>query len=506
MEIMDIQQASTAFPVPISQDLAASPPAVYPGQHLAERYVVGERIGGGGMADVFRGRDLWLRREVAIKVIKHGMASPEMCGRMLQEGRAAAAIDHAHLLRVLDIGRIESSAYLITDLLCGCSLAEYLRGLRDLRLGWQRAIELLLPALDALQKVHDHGYIHRDLKPDNLFVHQRDGQEVLIVLDLGIAKVAPSLRGEGAPNPTETGRLLGTPAYMSPEQASSLPLDQRTDIYSIGVTLHRMLAGRLPFEAGPGDTPYALMARHIYDAPPRVDDGRPEIPAALADVTLSTLAKAPGERPQSMHDLADALRDCLPPRGAAIDPAIQTVARRRGPRRIGRNLAGLTVLAAMTILHGTPPDAAATTPEADTAAVRYPLDDPPTPHARAPVQIPTAPTSAAALMLATALGDASPEDTPRSSARSPAALARVLDGATGPIARCMLQHGDIDARAIRVTLTLRPDGRVARAELHDRDETTLPGCVRPLLIRLRFPTGPAQRIEHTFERPRGEIP
>src|SRR5687768_4536147 len=113
MQSLDTSQAPTPFPVPISQDLVACPPAVSPGQHLAERYVVGERIGGGGMADVFRGQDLWLRREVAIKVIKHGMASVEMCARMLQEGRAAAAIDHAHLLRVLDIGRIHSSVYLI---------------------------------------------------------------------------------------------------------------------------------------------------------------------------------------------------------------------------------------------------------------------------------------------------------------------------------------------------------------------------------------------------------
>ncbi|HEY0133254.1 MAG TPA: serine/threonine-protein kinase [Nannocystis sp.] len=464
---------------------------MHPGQHLAERYVVGERIGGGGMADVFRGHDLWLRREVAIKVIKHGMASPEMCARMLQEGRAAAAIDHPHLLRVLDIGRIHASVYLITDLLHGRSLAEHLRGSRDARLDWQEAIELLLPALDAIQRVHDHGYIHRDLKPDNLFVHHRDYEEALIVLDLGIAKIAPALRGEGAPVPTETGRLLGTPAYMSPEQASSLPLDHRTDIYSIGVTLHRMLAGRLPFEPGPGDTPYALMARHIYDTPPRVDHGCPDIPAALADIVLRTLAKAPAQRPQSMRDLASALRDCLPAPIVAIETPTQTLDRKRRVYH-HKSLAGVIAVAALMFFQGPPANTAATTP-----TLPDPLPDEPTPYIRTPIRIPAASAEITAIPARLAPEEAPPAPPP---ARSPAALARVLAAAAGPIAGCIREHGDLDTRAITVTLTLRPAGQVAHADLVDRDETTLGRCVRPLLTRLRFPAGPAQHIQHTFDR------
>lgn len=495
MQILDIQQALTAHPIPISQDLAASPPAVYLGQHLAERYVVGERIGGGGMADVFRGQDLWLRREVAIKVLKHGLASAEMCARMLQEGRAAAAIDHAHLLRVLDIGRINPSVYLITDLLRGHSLADYLRMLPQFRLGWQRAIDLLLPALDALQKVHDRGYIHRDLKPDNLFVHRRDGQEVLIVLDLGIAKAAPGLRGEGAPVPTETGRLLGTPAYMSPEQASSLPLDHRTDIYSIGVTLHRMLAGRLPFEARPGDTPYMLMTRHIYDVPPRLSDSHTEIPQALADVVLRALAKAPAERPQSMHALARALRACLSPGVRPVEASTRAFERSARYHRIGRVSGGALLLAALAVIPGPTQSAAATTPEARAIRIREPGLDRPTiyPGIPAPAAKPSATPPAA-------LADRVPADRPPTppAARSPAVLARVLDDAAGPIAQCIRGAGSIDLVELVVTLTLHPSGRVARAELRDRDQSTLTGCALPLLRRLRFPAGPAQRLEHTF--------
>ena len=497
MQALDIAQASTAHPIPISQDLAACPPAVYPGQHLAERYVVGERIGGGGMADVFRGNDLWLRREVAIKVIKHGMASAEMCTRMLQEGRAAAAIDHAHLLRVLDIGRIDASVYLITDLLRGHSLADYLRMLPGFRLGWQHAIELLLPALDALQKVHDRGYIHRDLKPDNLFVHHRDGKEVLIVLDLGIAKIAPALRGEGAPVPTETGRLLGTPAYMSPEQASSLPLDHRTDIYSIAVTLHRMLAGRLPFEARPGDSPYMLMVRHIYDAPPRLSDDL-EIPGALADVVLRTLAKAPAERPQSMHELARALQACLSPRDLPIETSARAFERSAGYHRIGRVSGGVVLLAALTFMHGPNQSAAATTPEAQAIRVEDPGLNRPAiyPGIPAPVAKPPSTTPPATL------AEHEPEfgDRPQTppAARSPAVLARVLGDAAGPIAKCIQGGGSIDPEELVVNLTLHPSGSVARAELRDRDQSAVTGCALPILRRLRFPAGPPQRLEHTF--------
>ena len=498
MQIPEIHQASTAHPIPISQDLAACPPAVYPGQHLAERYVVGERIGGGGMADVFRGQDLWLRREVAIKVIKHGMASAEMCARMLQEGRAAAAIDHAHLLRVLDIGRINASVYLITDLLRGHSLADYLRLLPDFRLGWQRAIELLLPALDALQKVHDRGYIHRDLKPDNLFVHRRDGQEVLIVLDLGIAKVAPALRGEGAPVPTETGRLLGTPAYMSPEQASSLPLDHRTDIYSIAVTLHRMLAGRLPFEARPGDTPYMLMVRHIYDPPPRLTEAHPEIPEDLADLVLRALAKAPAQRPQSMHELARALRACLSPRDRPVETSARAFERSAGYHRIGRVSGGVVLLAALAFMQGPTRSVAATTPDAQAIHIEDPRLDRPTiyPGIPAPCATPPSATPPAALPDREPAVPDRPQTPP--TARSPAALARVLDDAARPIAQCIRGGGSIDPEQLVVTLTLHPSGSVARAELRDRDQSTATGCALPILRRLRFPPGPAQRLDYTF--------
>jgi len=502
MNLGSFDEASTAHPVAISQDLMASPPAVYPGQQLGDRYTVGERIGGGGMADVFRGRDPYLHRDVAIKVVKHGMASGEMCARMLQEGRATAAIDHPHLLRVLDFGRVGATVYLITDLLRGCSLAQHLRSLPDARLGWRPAIELLLPALDALAKIHDHSLVHRDLKPDNLFLHHRDGRAMLIVLDLGIAKVSQAMRGAGALQTTESGRVLGTPAYMSPEQAGGKPLDHRTDIYSIGVTLYRMLAGRLPFEAREGEGPIVLMAHHLYDPPPRLDEFTPGLPAPLVDLVMQALAKAPAKRPQSMRALAQSLRECIPADPERDAPA-PTRAGGERTRRVAWLSAGLALLAALVILRGIQ-DAAATPtiPRARTLDDAAGSDDDDPPDIDMPdMPQPTPPSHTLAVAAGRPNLAPPPPTAPRAQrTHDPAATSRVLGAVTEPVADCIEQQGGLDRRALRVTWTLRPDGRVVRADLQGGESTLLAVCVRPLVSGLQFPPGTAQHLEHTFER------
>ena len=315
MQRASFDEASTAYPVAVSQDLMASPPAIYPGQLLGDRYNVGERIGGGGMADVFRGRDPYLHRDVAIKVIKHGMASGEMCARMLQEGRATAAIDHPHLLRVLDFGRVGATVYLVTDLLRGCSLAQHLRSRPDARLGWRDAIELLLPALDALAKIHDHGLVHRDLKPDNLFVHHRDGREALIVLDLGIAKVSPALRSAGALQTTESGRVLGTPAYLAPEAIAG-QADARSDQFSFAASLWQALFGTFPYDEHAFDS----LSRATLRDPPAREDLNPQLIAALR----RALAPSPAARFPDMAALLGALRE-LPQ--VQVDHRPTTIAR-----------------------------------------------------------------------------------------------------------------------------------------------------------------------------------
>ncbi|HEY0137805.1 MAG TPA: protein kinase [Nannocystis sp.] len=495
-------ESSTAHPVAISEDLLASPPAVFPGQLLGDRYHVGERIGGGGMADVFRARDPYLYRDVAIKVIKPGMASGEMCGRMLQEGRATAAIDHPHLLRVLDFGRVGATVYLVTDLLRGCSLAEHLRSLADARLGWREAIELLLPALDALAQIHDRGFVHRDLKPDNLFVHHRDGREALIVLDLGIAKVSPAFRGGGALNTTESGRVLGTPAYMSPEQAGGKPLDHRTDVYSIGVTLYRMLAGRLPFEARAGEGPIVLMAHHLYDPPPRLDEVVPGLPAPLVEVVMRSLAKAPAERPQTMRALAQALREALPAEPAG-DAAAPTVARVKRTRSVGWLSGGVVLLAALILLRGVQEVAA--TP----AVAGSPLadDDGGADEAEEMEMVrPSSPSFTLALLpdrppVARAPSVALPERRGSARRKSPhAGVARVLAGVADGVGDCIERRGGLDQETLQVTWDVRPDGRVIASRLPVGTRTTLAGCVQALVSGLQFPPGTGLHVEHTFKR------
>lgn len=505
MSTTDPARASeTEFPIPISADFPEAAAGLVAGQVLCNRYRVGEWIGGGGMADVFSGTDGWLARPVAIKVIKPAIATREMCRRMEQEGRAAAAIDHPNLLRVLDIGTLGRTVFLVTELLFGRSLAQLLRERPNGRLPWRLALELLIPALDALHYVHRAGYVHRDLKPDNLFFHSDDRSERLIVLDLGIAKLARGEYVDKTTYHTESGRVLGTPAYMSPEQASGLPLDRRTDIYSIGVTLHRMLAGRLPFESEQGDRPLQLMARNIYDEPPRLDERALGLPSRLADVVLRTLAKAPGQRPAHMSELAEALSECL----AEPDPRPATADFSRSGRvaRVAGIAAGVAILGALVVSPGAGSPAGralvvADEPHTSAAAPRPPaLAVASQPAAPAVVEtlaataelVPAAEPSAAPTSLAP------PASRPGS--RRASALRAVLTGVAPDVAECLDRYGDPDRRALRVRLALTTAGAVSRAELLDEDAALLGRCVRATLARLHFGPGPAQRFEHSYAR------
>jgi len=494
--------SETEFPIPISAEYPEAAAGLVAGQVLCNRYRVGEWIGGGGMADVFSGTDGWLARAVAIKVIKPAIATREMCRRMEQEGRAAAAIDHPNLLRVLDIGTLGRTVFLVTELLFGRSLAALLRERPNGRLPWRLALELLIPALDALHYVHRAGYVHRDLKPDNLFFHSDDRSERLIVLDLGIAKLARGEYVDKTTYHTESGRVLGTPAYMSPEQASGLPLDRRTDIYSIGVTLHRMLAGRLPFESEQGDRPLQLMARNIYDEPPRLDERALGLPSRLADVVLRTLAKAPGQRPAHMSELAEALSGCL----AEPDPRPATADFSRSGRgaRVAGIAAGVAILGALVVSPG-----AGSSAERTLVAAEEPHTSAAAPRRLAMATQPAAPAVAETLAATaevvpgsgtTAAPTSLAAPASRPASRRAGALQAVLTGVAPEVADCLGRYGDPERRALRVRLALTTAGAVSRAELVDEDSPLLGRCVRAALARLYFGPGLAQRVEHSYAR------
>jgi hypothetical protein len=304
------------------------------GRVIAGRYTIGKQIGGGGMADVFQATDEELGVDVAIKLLKPRMASDELRARMVQEARAAAQVRHEHLVRVFSTGKLDRTAYIVMELLGGPNLEQYLREYRDQRIPWREALDLLLPALEALHAVHERGYVHRDIKTGNILVSQESGRPPsAIVIDLGLVKADRALRDAASPPTTEVGRLLCTPGYTSPEQAAGNPVDRRSDVYSMGVTLYRVLAGRLPFHEARGQPMLFVLTKHIYSEPTLLAEAGAgaDIPPAVAAVVESALRKHPNDRPQTMLDFAEALRAAA----ASVGTAPSTTDRQahRGGRR-----------------------------------------------------------------------------------------------------------------------------------------------------------------------------
>lgn len=499
--------------VSYSDELTAPIESVRVGDLIKQRYEVLEHIGCGGMADVFRGWDELFCRDVAIKVLKRERISDAMCKRVLREARACCAVDHPHMVRVTDIGVVHDAPFLVMDLLRGVSLAEMLRRSPEGRLEWRQAISLLLPVMEALHLAHEAGVVHRDLKPENLFLHRRGDTDVLMVLDLGLVKFTDA-DGTAGPRWTQTGLILGTAAYMSPEQANSGAIDRRSDVYSLGVTLYRVLTGQHLFTCATGDGPIVAMTCHLYEAPPRLG---PTFPPALVTAVAAALVKDPAGRHASMDVFARALRACLDgaPRGGGagrwqrVSPSIG---------RIGQ--VGIGAILALAVQQVVAPDAAgvASASPADVAADGAHDDDvldlcvPPLPSPLGGADEPDAcefvhegdvaagpENSAARRSRRSASVGAQPVE-------PPVASPDPFPGAAGEIRRCVRDHGDPDAEALTVRVTLRADGGVAAAGIRGEDAASfLTRCVRERLLRLRFESGPTSR-EHTYHFNRGALP
>ncbi|MBL9101043.1 MAG: protein kinase [Myxococcales bacterium] len=290
------------------------------GSSIAGRYTILAHLGGGGMADVYRARDEELDIDVAIKLLRPDIATGEMRARMVQEARAAAKVRHPNLVRVYGTGTTAYSAYIAMELLDGPNLEMYLRERPGGRLPWNEALDLLLPALEALHAVHERGYVHRDIKPGNILVAREPGcPPRAVVIDLGLAKPDRALRDAAGPPTTEVGRVLCTPGYASPEQAAQLPVDRRSDVYSMAITLYRVLAGRPPFHHAHGKPIYVWFHHHVNVDPTRLVDvaGDADIPSAIMKIVESALEKDPADRPQSMLAFAEALQSAA----AASTPA-----------------------------------------------------------------------------------------------------------------------------------------------------------------------------------------
>jgi eukaryotic-like serine/threonine-protein kinase len=269
-------------------------------------------VGEGGMGAVYEAEHPVIRRKVAVKVLRRELAvDGVLVRRFINEARATNEIRHPGIIEIIDVGMFPDGVpYLIMEMLEGESLARRLERLHWLSL--DAALDFALQAASALFAAHSHGIIHRDLKPDNIFLVEDQrfaGRELVKILDFGIAK----LRGDITTNPVDTklGSVIGTPAYMSPEQCRGIPdaVDHRTDIYSLGIILYEMLCGEPPFVApGPGD----LMMMHMTTTPVPPSERRPEVPPSVEEVILTMLAKHRDERFDSMADFGAALGRATP--------------------------------------------------------------------------------------------------------------------------------------------------------------------------------------------------
>jgi serine/threonine-protein kinase len=287
---------------------------------LADRYVIDRELGQGGMATVYLARDLRHGRQVAIKVLRPELAAVIGAERFVREIRTIAALQHSHILGLIDSGEIQGTAYYVMPFIEGESLRDRLD--RERQLPVPEAIRIASGVAAALDYAHRHGVIHRDIKPENILL-TAEGEA--LVADFGIARVL----GAADEAITQTGFSVGTPAYMSPEQAAGeRTLDARCDVYALGAVVYEMFAGEPPFT---GPTAQAILARRFTETPRSLRAVREMIPAALDAAVSRALARAAADRFGSAGEFASALRAGAAQQSttATIGPPATTPTRRR---------------------------------------------------------------------------------------------------------------------------------------------------------------------------------
>ena len=273
------------------------------------RYEILDKLGEGAMGTVYRARDPLIERTVAIKTIPLVLPEEEKRlfeDRFLREAKSAGKLSHPNIVTIYDVGETDDVAYIAMEYLEGPSLRELLR--KHGRLPPQLAVETALQMAEAIAFAHDHGIVHRDVKPPNVIVLSNRGTVKLT--DFGIAHLMSS-------NETRAGMLMGSPRYMSPEQVQGQPIDGRSDIFSLGVVLHEMLTGRPVFG---GEELHGILFRIVNEPVPPVSSLRPGLPAELDTIVSRCLAKRPEERYAYAGELAEALRSLLLESQAALNP------------------------------------------------------------------------------------------------------------------------------------------------------------------------------------------
>ena len=264
---------------------------------LGERYQIGEPIGRGGMATIYRGQDMRMERVVAIKVLREVYSTdPKFVTRFQREAKAASSLQHPNIVQVYDYGQTDGNYFIVMELIEGTDLRRYLRSRGILAV--DRAIIIAHDVALGLGAAHRRGIVHRDVKPQNVLVG-RDGS--IKLTDFGIASVYKDINAERL---TTTGMTLGTVQYYAPEQAQGEIVSPAADVYALGIVMYEMLAGRTPFD---GDTPVAVAMQHIQDMPTPPSYFNPDIPPALEGIIMRCLEKEPERRYRDGSTLARAL-------------------------------------------------------------------------------------------------------------------------------------------------------------------------------------------------------
>ncbi len=297
--------------------------------HLGRYEVIGE-LGQGAMGVVYKAKDPLIDRVVAIKTINLNQAleeREEYEGRFYQEARAAGRLSHHNIVTIYDVGKSGDVAYIAMEFLEGRELRDVLNEKSVLPL--PQVLDIVAQVAQGLAYAHDHGIVHRDVKPSNIMI-QKDGH--VKITDFGIARMA------SAAVRTQTGMVLGSPKYMSPEQVMGKLTDQRSDIFSLGIMLYEMLTGRPPFS---GENVNAIMYQTLNAAPPSPSSLNPEVPDMLNFIVAKALAKKVDERYQSAREFAEDLRACratLPQEAIVAAPRLQPKAPIEAPLPAGPDM------------------------------------------------------------------------------------------------------------------------------------------------------------------------
>lgn len=326
------------------------------GEKLVNRYEILDKVGDGGMALVYRARDTLLNRVVAIKVLRDQFASDaEFIERFRREAQAAASLSHPNVVNIYDVGQTEQSHYIVMEYVQGQNLSAIIK--EKGALSEHFVVSVAMQIAKALSHAHQHGIIHRDIKPHNILITQ-DGQ--VKVTDFGIAQAM------SAANLTQTGVVLGSVHYFSPEQARGVNVQTSSDLYSLGVVMYEMLTGRQPFR---GDTPIAIALKQIQETPTPLRQYVPELHRGLEQLVMRLMAKEPDQRPRSADEVVSILQSIERELGAAdreehtvvleaidgTDKEVKEVAakkKRKTRKKQGRSRRGLTIVLIMALFIG----------------------------------------------------------------------------------------------------------------------------------------------------------